>query len=197
MVVHLPYFFPLTEKLVLSYFESIADNSPAPIIIYNIKSITHMSIPVNVIEKLSGHENIAGLKDSDRDFERVEILAEKFRDRDDFSLFIGWTNKSSEALHLGFDGIIPNTANMVPGLFQSLYNFAIEGKNEEAMKIQAKAEQLSELVQNNRTMTRTIPELKTIMNHLGLCKPFVLPPLEKLKESDAALLVKEYLGLDL
>ncbi|MFC2084359.1 dihydrodipicolinate synthase family protein [Bacteroidota bacterium] len=197
MVVHLPYFFPLTEGLILNYFEYVADNSPSPIIIYNIKSITRTSISVEIIEKLSSHDNIVGLKDSDRDIKRVEILADKFRNREDFSLFIGWTNKSSEALKLGFDGIIPNTANVVPSLFERLYNSAILGNHEEALKIQGRAEMLSELVQNNRTMTRTIPELKAIMNHLGLCKPFVLPPLEKLKDDEADILVKEFIRLDL
>lgn len=196
-VVHLPYFFPLTNDLMLKYYESIAENSPMPIIIYNIKSITHMSIPIEVIEKLSVHPNIVGLKDSERDYERVEKLAEKFKDREDFSLFIGWTNKSSEALLMGFDGIVPNTGNIVPGLFQSLYESAFSGYKEEAKKYQAKAELLSTLVQNNKTMVRTIPELKSIMHSLGICEPYVLPPLEPLTKSEQEVLIKEYKNLNL
>lgn len=197
LVVHLPYFFPLTNDLMLKYFETIAENSPIPFVIYNIKSITHMSIPVEVVDKLSHHPNIAGLKDSERDYNRVEELAQRFKDREDFSLFIGWTNKSSQALLLGFDGIIPNTSNLIPGLFQSLYESAISGNEEEALKFQAKAELLSELVQNNRTMTRTIPELKAVLNHLGITKPYVLPPLEKLGDNEVEVLVKEYDKLNL
>ncbi|MFC2135967.1 dihydrodipicolinate synthase family protein [Bacteroidota bacterium] len=196
-VVHLPYFLPITDDLMLKYFETIADNSPTPFVIYNIKSVTHMSIPIEVIDKLSQHPNIVGLKDSEKDYNRVETLAQRFKDRDDFSLFIGWTNKSSQALLLGFDGIIPNTSNLIPGHFQSLYEAAINGNEEEAMKLQAKAEELSVLVQNNRTMTRTIPELKAIMHHLNICKPFVLPPLAKLSDSEAEVLVKEYKNLGL
>lgn len=196
-VVHLPYFLPLTNELMIRYFETIADNSPKPILIYNIVSITHMSIPVEVLEKLSQHHNIVGLKDSEKDWERHQKLAELFKDRDDFVLFIGWTNKSSESLLMGFDGIIPNTANVVPKLFQSLYEAAFNGNENEALKIQAKAEELSELVQNNRTMTRTIPELKAIMNHLNICTPYVLPPLEKLDEQKAEKLVNDFKSLDL
>ncbi|OGU54709.1 MAG: hypothetical protein A2V66_01120 [Ignavibacteria bacterium RBG_13_36_8] len=197
LVVHLPYFFPLTDDLMLKYFETIANNSPIPFVIYNIKSVTHMSIPIGVIDKLSQHPNIAGLKDSERDYNRVEELAQRFKDREDFSLFIGWTNKSSQALLLGFDGIIPNTTNLIPGLFQSLYESAISDNEEAAMKLQNKAEELSELVQNNRTMTRTIPELKAVLNHLGICKPFVLPPLERLSDKEAEVLIKEYDKLNL
>jgi dihydrodipicolinate synthase/N-acetylneuraminate lyase len=196
-VVHLPYFLPLTNDLMIKYFETIADNSPQPVIIYNIVSITHMSIPVEVLEKLSHHPNIVGLKDSEKDWERHVKQANLFKDREDFVLFIGWTNKSSESLLMGYDGIIPNTANIVPGLFQTLYEAALDGNENEALKLQAKAEELSELVQNNRTMTRTIPELKAIMNHLNVCTPFVLPPLEKLSSPETEVLINEFKKLEL
>jgi dihydrodipicolinate synthase/N-acetylneuraminate lyase len=196
-VVHLPYFFPLTDDLILKYYETIAEKSPLPIVIYNIKSVTHMSIPIDVIEKLSTHPNIVGLKDSERDYDRVEKLAKLFTDREDFSLFIGWTNKSSQALLLGFDGIIPNTSNVTPSLFQSLYESAVKGDEVQAMNYQDKAESLSKLVQNNKTMVRTVPELKAIMNHLGICTPYVLPPLVHLTENENEELIKIYKSLDL
>lgn len=196
-VVHLPYFFPLTKDLMLKYYLTIAEKSPVPIVIYNIMSITHMSIPVDVIETLSSHPNIVGLKDSERDYDRVEKLAALFKEREDFSLFIGWTNKSSQALLLGFDGIIPNTSNVTPALFQSLYESAFKGDEQQAMKYQDKAESLSKLVQNNKTMVRTIPELKAIMNHLGICTPYVLPPLVCLTQSENEELIRSFKTLEL
>jgi 4-hydroxy-tetrahydrodipicolinate synthase len=196
-VVHLPYFFPLTPDLMMKYFEYVADNSPKPIIIYNIKSITNMSIPVDVIEKLSHHPNIVALKDSERDYERVEKLVQLCKNREDFSLFIGWTNKSSQALLLGFDGIIPNTSNVTPGLFQSLYEAAIKGDEKTAMEFQERAETLSVLVQNNKPMTRTIPEIKAILNHMNICKPYVQMPLVPLTEEENKILINEYSKLSL
>jgi len=156
-----------------------------------------MSIPIEVIEKLSTHSNIVGLKDSDRDFQRVEYLAKLFKDREDFSLFIGWTNKSSQALLLGFDGIVPNTANIIPILYKSLYDAAFNGDEKSAEEYQTKADTLANLVQKNKTMTRTIPEIKTIMNHLNICTPYVLPPLTNLTESETKELINNYLSLDL
>ncbi len=196
-VVHLPFFFQLTNDLMLNYFETIAKYSPRPIMIYNIMTVTHMSVPIEVIEKLSYHPNIVGLKDSERDYVRVEKLAEKFKDREDFALFIGWTNKASQALLLGFDGIIPNTSNVTPELFQSLYEAAISSDEKEALKFQNKAEGLSQLVQNNKTMVRTIPELKAIMNHLNICEPYVLPPLVHLTNEEKETLIKAYTNLNL
>jgi len=191
-VAHLPNFFPLTPDLMLKHFETLADNSPVPIIIYNIQSITHMTIPIEIIEKLSYHENIVGLKDSNRGWERVEELIAKFKERDDFSLFIGWTAKSADALLSGFDGIVPNPGNVTPALFQALYKAAISGEKEKALKLQEEVDKLIELVQKDKTMTRTIPELKVLMNHLNICKPFVLPPLKALEDGEAELLVQEF-----
>ncbi len=196
-VIHLPFFFPLTNDLMLKFFETIAKHSPMPIVIYNIKSVTHMSIPIEVIEKLSYHPNIVGLKDSERDFERAEKIAKKFKDREDFSLFMGWTSKASAALFLGFDGIIPSISNLNPGLFQSLYKAAISGNEKEAMQFQNLAEELSKLVVANKAMTQTIPELKALMNHLSICKSYVLPPLVQLTEKEKENLIKAYTSLNL
>ncbi len=191
-VAHLPNFFPLTPDLMLRYFETLAENSPVPIIIYNVQSVTHMTIPVEIIEKLSYHENIVGLKDSNRDWERVESLISLFRRRKDFSLFIGWTAKSAEALLNGFDGIVPNPGNVAPALFHALYEAAVHGERGKAMKFQAQANKLIELVQKNKTMTRTIPELKALMNFLNICKPYVLPPLKSLTSDEAELLIQKF-----
>jgi len=195
-VAHLPIFFPLTPDLMLTHFETLADNSPVPIIIYNIQSITHMTIPIEIIEKLSYHTNIVGLKDSSRDWERVEKLIALFKERDDFSLFIGWTAKSAEALLSGFDGIVPNPGNVTPAIFQALYKAAVNGEKEKASKLQEKVNTLIELVQKNKTMTRTVPELKVLMNHLNICKPYVLPPLKVLGDEDSKLLVQEFKKLN-
>lgn len=197
LVAHLPYFLPIQPDAMLKYFESLADAAPAPLIIYNIASITHMSIPVDVIEKLSHHPNIAGLKDSERDWERIEELSALMKDREDFSLFIGWTDKSTESLAVGFDGIIPNTANVAPNLFQDLYQAAMAGDFDKAGALQLKAGEIGQLVQAGKTMTITIPELKAITRHLGVCGQHVLPPLKALEGPAADALVQNFLAINL
>jgi 4-hydroxy-tetrahydrodipicolinate synthase len=196
-VVHLPNFYPLSSDLMLKYYESLAEKLPAPLIIYNIYSVTHMSIPIDVIQKLSTHPKIAGIKDSERDFERAVKLSGLFKDAEDFSLFIGWTNKSSEALLLGYDGIIPNTGNIVPGLFHRLYEAAVKGNRDEANELQKRADSLSDLIQKDKAMSRMIPELKALMASKDICKPYVLPPLEHLSEEDTQILLEKYKILDL
>ena len=71
LVAHLPSYYAIPEEHMLRYFEELADALPRPLMLYNIKATTHMSIPVDVVKTLSKHENIIGLKDSERDVERL------------------------------------------------------------------------------------------------------------------------------
>ena len=72
VVATLPSYYALTETAMLKYLEQLAESIPGPLMIYNIPSTTHMSIPLNVIDQLSHHSNIAGIKDSERDGERLK-----------------------------------------------------------------------------------------------------------------------------
>ena len=53
------------------YFEQLADAIPLPLIIYNIPATTHSSVPLQIIDDLSYHSNIIGLKDSEENVERL------------------------------------------------------------------------------------------------------------------------------
>jgi 4-hydroxy-2-oxoglutarate aldolase len=49
---------------MLTYFRTVADRSPLPVILYNIPKFTHNDLPVEVVAELALHPNIIGLKDS-------------------------------------------------------------------------------------------------------------------------------------
>ena len=54
----------MDDDPLFAHFWTIADESPIPIIIYNVPQYTGISTSANLIEKLSAHENIAGIKES-------------------------------------------------------------------------------------------------------------------------------------
>ena len=88
-VMHLPYYYPLSDAQMLKFFSDVADKVPAPIILYNMPATTHMSIPLPILEELSKHENIIGVKDSERDAERQIASIKMWKDREDFSFLWG------------------------------------------------------------------------------------------------------------
>src|SRR5205085_7430401 len=60
---------PETQAL---YFRALADRSKIPVLIYNIPQVTGYMLPVETVAELSHHPNIAGMKDSSGDNERMK-----------------------------------------------------------------------------------------------------------------------------
>jgi dihydrodipicolinate synthase/N-acetylneuraminate lyase len=176
LVSTMPSYYPVDNEQMLNYFELLANAVPLPLIIYNIPATTHLSIPLDVVEKLSKHPNIYGFKDSEKGADRVREAIERWRDRSDFSYLLGWALMSQEAMLLGADGIVPSTGNISPGLYQIIYEAGRAGKKEEALAAQIKADAVSGIYQQDQILSRSLPALKTMMSAYELCTPVVLPP---------------------
>ena len=156
--------------------------------LYNIAATTHMSIPIDVIERLAAHPNIVGLKDSERDLERMEKCIAIADERDDFAYFCGWAAQSAKSLELGGNGIVPSTANFVPGMFRQLYDAAVSGDMETAYRLQDETNEIAKLYQAGRTLGQSLTALKVMMQTRGLCTPDMLMPLTRLSaEEEAAI----------
>jgi 4-hydroxy-tetrahydrodipicolinate synthase len=191
VVAHLPNYYPLTNDHILKYFESLADSYPGPLIMYNIPATAHHSIPLDVAGKLARHPNIVGLKDSERDLARLEKACSLFKDNDEFSFLIGWAAQSAHGLSLGADGIVPSTGNFVPDMFRSLYDSVLKGDLETAQHYQNKTDEIAKIYQKGKTLSESLPALKIMMNSLGLCESYVLPPLLESSESVRKDIIKQ------
>jgi 4-hydroxy-2-oxoglutarate aldolase len=78
VLVRTPYYYgPQMGRVeILTYYRTLADNSPLPIVLYSIPKFTHYNLPVDVIAELAQHPNIRGLKDSSGDVSRIaEVVA--------------------------------------------------------------------------------------------------------------------------
>lgn len=177
-------YFPADAEQMLRYFSKLADEVPAPLIIYNIPGTTHLSIPLEVVEKLSTHPNIAGFKDSERSAERLEESVFRWKDRADFSFLTGWAAQSFRAMQLGADGIIPSTGNLAPKIYAEMCLLIEKGDEEGAAAAQQKADRVSEIYQKDRTLNYALPALKSMMAGYGLCQSEMLPPMFKLSAEE-------------
>jgi 4-hydroxy-2-oxoglutarate aldolase len=65
------YASQLSTAAVRNYFESVADRSPLPIILYNIPKFVPYQIPVELVAELANHPNIIGIKDSSGSVDRI------------------------------------------------------------------------------------------------------------------------------
>lgn len=186
VVAHLPCYYPIDSDHMLRYYERLADRVPGPLMVYNIPLTTHLSIPIDVVDRLSHHPNVVGYKESERGEERFEEALSRWRDRDDFAHFTGWAVFSAQALRLGSDGLVPSTGNYVPGLYRDLYDAAIAGDHAGAMTIQERIDRFSKFYQRGNVLSWTLAALKFVMHELGLCSDSVLPPLLPLDEAEKA-----------
>lgn len=191
IVATLPSYYALTPEQMEHYYLRLADSIKGPLMIYNIAATTHMSIPVDVVARLSRHPNIVGLKDSERDEERLRQCVEIAHGRDDFAYFCGWAAQSAASLALGGDGIVPSTGNFVPGMFRRLYDAAVAGDTETAERLQAETNEIAKIYQSGRTLGQSLTALKVMMQTRGLCTPDMLMPLTRLSaDEEAAIAAK-------
>ncbi|MGW8315851.1 MAG: dihydrodipicolinate synthase family protein [Bacteroidales bacterium] len=176
LVANLPSYYPLPAEHMLRYFTELADHLPGPLMIYNITSTTHMSIPVDVVRQLSRHENIIGLKDSERNADRLDTLVRFAKETPGFYYQLGWAAKSVYALKAGADGIVPSTANAFPRMYSELYDSSIDGDLEKAEFLQTATNELSAVYQKDKLLSQALPGLKVMLEELGLCHAHGVAP---------------------
>ncbi len=177
VVATLPSYYGLTEKQMLKYFTTLANSISLPLFIYNIPATTHMSIPLQVIDELSKHKNIVGVKDSERSEERMLQSLQLWKDRKDFHYILGWAAKSADALLNGADGLVPSTGNLYPEIYADMINAFENGDKDKMYAMQKLSDDYGALYQANRTLGESLHALKLLMKEKGLCEEYVMPPL--------------------
>ena len=184
IVATLPSYYALTAEQMYGYYKALADNITGPLMLYNILATTHMTIPVDVVKRLADHPNIVGLKDSERDLERMRQCIDISRDREDFAYFCGWAAQSAYSLSIGGDGIVPSTGNFVPDMFNDLYSAATGGDMDTANRLQDETNEIAKRYQAGRTLGQSLTALKVMMQTKGLCDPWMLMPLTRLSAEE-------------
>ena len=177
LVAKLPAYYPMNDTQMLLYLEKMADSVSLPLFIYNIPATTHLSIPLEIVERLSYHPNILGLKDSERNKERLDESIRLWGGREDFDFLIGWAPMSAYGLQKGANGIVPSTGNICPEMYVQMIEAVNREDEKSTLELQEKTDRISALYQKDRTLSQSIPALKTLMKTKGLCSGEVLLPM--------------------
>lgn len=178
LVAHPACYFPIDEPEIEANLHQLADAVPLPLVIYNIPATTHLSVPLETIERLSGHKNIVAVKDSARDADRIQTLARRYAGTN-FPVLAGCSGLFGQALRWGARGLVPGTANFAPEPHVKMWEAATAGDWAAVDDLQKQISKLNEQYQDGRPLGRSLPLLKAIMAEKGLCGPDVLPPLRR------------------
>jgi len=197
VVAHLPAYYSLKPAEMKAYFELLSAQIRGSLMLYNIPSTTHMSLPLDIAEELSELPNVIGFKDSENVPGRPEETARRLSGRPNFSIFMGAAVLSAKALKLGFDGLVPSSGNLVPHLWRELYEQARAGQWEKADALQSRLNDVAQVFQRNRTLGESLAALKAMLETRGLCGPTVLPPLRTLAPDACESIKNELAALNL
>ena len=101
VLVVAPHYFAssMTEDALRGHFMRVADESPVPVVLYNIPKYMHFKLSGSLVEELARHENIAGIKDSsgERDLLTMYLAAQS----DSFTVITGSGQLWKTALEMG------------------------------------------------------------------------------------------------
>jgi 4-hydroxy-tetrahydrodipicolinate synthase len=171
-----PAYYRPTQRGLLAHYRAVADDSPLPVILYNVPGRTAVDLLPETSASLSEHPRIVGLKEAVPGAERIHALRRLCGA--DFLLFSGDDDTCGEAMLAGADGVISVAANLAPGLMARLAERARLGDEAGVQALQAR---LTPLFRQMSVETNPIP-VKWGAYEMGLAGPGIRLPLLPLAE---------------
>jgi dihydrodipicolinate synthase/N-acetylneuraminate lyase len=155
-----PFYYNLDTQGVIEFYEFIADESPLPIMMYNIPQVTKVKISADAVEKLAQHRNIMGIKDSSGDYTGFTHYARVAKQAPGFTLFTGADGMLMANLLIGGHGIIGGTVNAAPALEREIFDLV-------------KAGDLAKAAERQRVLTQVVDVCKIGPGPAGYKAPHV------------------------
>jgi 4-hydroxy-2-oxoglutarate aldolase len=80
-LVRTPHFYrpQMKPEAMLTFYRTVADRSPLPILLYTVPPFTAYDLPLEVISELAEHKNIIGIKESSGNVEKVAAMVQATR----------------------------------------------------------------------------------------------------------------------
>ncbi len=130
-----PFYYAkyMTDEMLIAYYMKIADESPLPVLIYNSPSYAAgVGVSPEAVSKLSGHENIAGMKNSS--CRETADYADAIGPNDNFCFHSGTVSALCRDYKQGAVGATLSVANYWPEACINIYVLLKHGKYSEAVE---------------------------------------------------------------
>ena len=183
-----PYYNKPNQRGITAHFETVAANSPVPIIIYNIPGRTGIKISKETLVSLSHNPKIAGVKQC-TDLEDLEYIVEHAAS--DFLVYTGEDLQSLTAKVLGAKGVISVASHVYGSAMREMYDDLDQGKVAAAGKLQRRLMPKMQAL----FMYPSPSPVKAVLNAQGLPSGGCRLPIMDLNEAEKRQLAV-HLGLD-
>ena len=121
LVVAPHYYGPqMTVAALRAHYQRVADESPVPVVLYNIPKYMHFRLEPDLVAELSMHENIVGIKDSSGDMALLEGYLQAQGSK--FTVLTGNGGQLLPGLQLGVRGGIVAVGLFAAGLCVDVYD---------------------------------------------------------------------------
>ena len=182
VLVVAPHYYgsAMTPAALEAHYRRVADESPLPVLLYNIPKYMHFALEPELVARLARHENIVGMKDSAGDLTRLGGYMQS--QRDDFIVLTGHGGTFHQALGLGARGGILAISLFAAELTLEIYERFVAGDGDASAEAQRSAAPLaSEIVGR-----MGVAGVKAAMDRVGLSGGRVRAPLLPLGIEDEA-----------
>jgi 4-hydroxy-2-oxoglutarate aldolase len=182
VLVVAPHYYSsaMTPPALEAHYLRVADESPLPVLLYNIPKYMHFALEPDLVARLSKHENIVGMKDSAGDLTRLAGYVQS--QRDDFTVLTGHGGTFAEALELGVKGGILAISLFAQELTLEIYDRNIGHDLEASREAQRAAKPLAAEI----VARMGVAGVKAAMDRVGLSGGRVRMPLTALSPEDEA-----------
>jgi dihydrodipicolinate synthase/N-acetylneuraminate lyase len=182
-----PFYYLIDQATVLAFYRNLAEGSPIPILLYNIPQFTKVVAEPATVATLAREGNIAGIKDSSRDFEYFEGVRIATHDLPRFRLFTGSDTMLLPSLVMGGAGTICGAGNVAPQWVVRIFD---EYRRGDLAAARAAQDALYQLVIAVRA--GVFPgAIKAALQMQGICEPWCAPPIEALDERSTERLQRQ------
>lgn len=137
-----PYYNKPSQEGLYRHFRAVAEAVELPHIVYNVPGRTGRDLLPETIERLSGIDNIVGIKEATGDPERARAIRALCGDR--LEVYSGEDPTALELMLLGGHGDVSVTANVAPRLMHEMCRAAIDGDETTARALDERLRPLHE-----------------------------------------------------
>lgn len=162
----------------ITYFQTIAESTDLPIMIYNNPVDYKIEVTLEMFEILQQNANIQAVKESTRDISNVTRMKNQFGDR--FKILCGVDTLAMESLCMGADGWVAGLVCAFPKETVSIYNWIKSGDISKALQLYRWFLPLLEL----DIHPKLVQYIKLCESELGIGSEFVRAPRLTLKGAE-------------
>lgn len=163
VLVVAPHYYAnaMTEEILRAHYQRVADESPLPVILYNIPKYMHFALPAELVAELAQHRNVVGIKDSSG---QLDLLKGFLRAQSPtFSVLTGSGSGLQAGLEAGARGGILAVSLFAAGFALEVFEGVRGGDTARAAAAQARLKPMADVI----VAKLGVPGVKAAMDQVG------------------------------